>query len=49
LNNEEVLKKFSKLDKRFNIKYLVFRDLKDKGYILKTGYKFGQILEFMKK
>jgi tRNA-intron endonuclease len=41
LNNEEVLKKFSKLDKRFNIKYLVFRDLKDKGYILKTGLKFG--------
>lgn len=28
-------------DKRFYTKYLVFKDLRSKGYVVKTGYKFG--------
>lgn len=28
-------------DKRFYSKYLVFKDLRSKGYVVKTGYKFG--------
>jgi len=41
LKKEELIKKFLKKDKRFNLKYHVFKDLRDKGYILKTGLKFG--------
>ncbi|MFH1452001.1 MAG: tRNA-intron lyase [archaeon] len=41
LSESEVLKKFSRLDKKFKIKYLVFKDLRDKGYIVKTALKFG--------
>lgn len=29
------------IDPRFYSKYLVFKDLRDRGYIVKTGYKFG--------
>lgn len=32
---------FLKLDKEFEMKYLVFRDLKDRGFCVKTGFKFG--------
>ncbi len=38
---DEILKKFEKLDKRFRIKFLVFRDLRKKGYIVKSALKFG--------
>jgi tRNA-intron endonuclease len=41
LNKEELIKKFLKIDKRFNLKYSIFKDLRNKGYILKTGLKFG--------
>jgi len=41
LNFNQVLKKISKKNKEFKNKYLVFKDLSDKGYILKTGLKFG--------
>ncbi|MCD6478577.1 MAG: tRNA-intron lyase [Candidatus Diapherotrites archaeon] len=37
----ELLELGETLDKRFYSKYLVFRDLRDKGYVVKTGYKFG--------
>ncbi|MCX6802831.1 MAG: tRNA-intron lyase [Candidatus Diapherotrites archaeon] len=30
-----------KADPKFYSKYLVFRDLREKGYVVKTGYKFG--------
>jgi tRNA-intron endonuclease len=37
----EILKKFAKIDKKFKTKYLVFRDLRKKGLIVKTALKFG--------
>jgi len=30
-----------KKDKRFNIRYSVFKDLRDRGYVTKTALKFG--------
>ncbi|MDI6730442.1 MAG: tRNA-intron lyase [Candidatus Altarchaeum sp.] len=43
VNFEELLEKGKKLtnDKNFYIKYVVFRDLMNRGYILATGIKFG--------
>ena len=36
-----LLKVFSKLDKDFPRKYLVFKDLRNRGFCVKTGFKFG--------
>jgi len=41
LEERELTKKFEKTDKRFLEKYLVFKDLRKKGYLLKTALKFG--------
>ncbi|MDP6641369.1 MAG: tRNA-intron lyase, partial [Nitrososphaerales archaeon] len=41
LSEKEILKKFQRLDKNFKTKYLVFKDLRKKGYIVKTALKFG--------
>ncbi len=30
-----------KLDKRLHEKYIVYRDLRDRGLVVKTGFKFG--------
>ena len=38
---KELLKKFQKFDKRINLKYPVFKDLRSKGYVVKTALKFG--------
>ena len=38
---EELLKIFKKIDSKIQLKYPVFRDLRDKGYIVKTALKFG--------
>lgn len=38
---KDLLKKFEKIDKKFKTKYLVFRDLRQKGFIVKTALKFG--------
>ncbi len=38
---EDLIKKFSRNDKRILAKYLVFKDLKDKNYTVKTALKFG--------
>ncbi len=37
----ELLKKFQIIDKKFSIKYPVFKDLREKGYVVKTALKFG--------
>ena len=37
----ELMKFFSRKDKKFPSKYLVYRDMKDRGYVVKTGFKFG--------
>ena len=44
--NKKILKKdlfnkFRKFDKKFQIKYPVFKNLREKGYIVKTALKFG--------
>ena len=35
------LKKAQKTEKNFWIRYCVFKDMRDKGYIIKTALKFG--------
>ena len=41
LSEEELIKKFQRFDKKIQIKYAVFKDLRQRGYILKTALKFG--------
>ena len=41
LPSKELLKKAHSADKRINIKYPVFRDLRKRGYVVKTALKFG--------
>ncbi|MBS3060657.1 MAG: tRNA-intron lyase [DPANN group archaeon] len=38
---DDLLKTFMKTDKNFGNKYIVFRDLKDRGFVAKTGFKYG--------
>ncbi|MBM3228595.1 tRNA-intron lyase [Candidatus Pacearchaeota archaeon] len=38
---KELLKKIERFDKRINLKYSVYRDLRERGYIVKTALKFG--------
>ncbi len=41
LSREELMRKFKKIDKKIQLKYPVFRDLREKGYVVKTALKFG--------
>lgn len=41
LSAKEILKRFEKLDSKFQIKYSVFKDMRKKGYIVKSALKFG--------
>jgi len=41
LSPKELLNKFRRTDKKIQIKYPVFRDLREKGYVVKTALKFG--------
>jgi tRNA-intron endonuclease, archaea type len=41
LTKEELFNKLKRLDKRFHIRYMVFKNLREKGYIVKTALKFG--------
>jgi tRNA-intron endonuclease len=41
LQENEILKKFERIDKKFKTKYIVFKDLRKKGYVVKTALKFG--------
>lgn len=38
---KELMKKIQRADKRIHIKYPVFRNLRERGYIVKTALKFG--------
>ncbi len=38
---KELMNKFRRIDKKIQIKYVVFKDLKEKGYVVKTALKFG--------
>lgn len=41
LKFEDFLKKASKVESNFWIRYCVFKDLRNKGYVVKTALKFG--------
>ena len=41
LSKKEIEKKLQNIDKRFHLKYTIFKDLRKKGYIVKTALKFG--------
>ena len=41
LTEQELLKIFSKNDKRFILKYKVFCDLRSSGFVVKTALKYG--------
>jgi len=41
ISKKDLLKKLQRIDKKFKTKYLVFKDLREKGYIVKTALKFG--------
>jgi len=49
INKQNVEKTFSKNQKDFLTKYLVFKKLRQKGYIPKTGLKFGSEFRVYKK
>jgi tRNA-intron endonuclease, archaea type len=38
---EKLIEKFRKIDNKIQVKYQVFKDLREKGYIVKTALKFG--------
>ena len=41
ISKSELIKKFQKIDKKIQIKYAVFKDLRERGYVVKTALKFG--------
>jgi tRNA-intron endonuclease len=41
IQKKELINKLRKIDKKIQIKYPVFKDLREKGYIIKTALKFG--------
>ena len=41
MSYEEFLEYAEKVEPRFFVKYTVFRDVRDRGYVIKTGFKFG--------
>ena len=41
VGEEDLIKKLKKKDKKIAVKYEVFKDLRKKGYIVKTALKFG--------
>jgi len=41
LSKPELFKKLKRIDKKIQIKYPVYKDLREKGYIVKTALKFG--------
>jgi len=38
---KELINKLKRIDKKIQVKYPVFKDLREKGYIVKTALKFG--------
>jgi tRNA-intron endonuclease, archaea type len=41
MEKEKFIKKASKLESKFWIRYIVFKDMRNRGYIIKTALKFG--------
>lgn len=38
---EELYAEFAEKDEEFDVKYAVYTDMRERGYIVKTGFKFG--------
>jgi tRNA-intron endonuclease len=38
---ESFMKKAQRIDKRFWVRYAVFKDMRERGYVIKTALKFG--------
>lgn len=49
LDFEALLKKAKKEDKTIFGQYVAFRDLRERGYVAKTGYKFGAHFRIYKR
>ena len=49
LTKDEIIKRIKRLDKKIQLRYLVFKDLREKGYILKSALKFGADFRVYKK
>jgi tRNA-intron endonuclease, archaea type len=49
ISDEEVVARFSKIDKKFIINFFVYSDLTKKGYIVKSGLKFGAVFRIYDK
>ena len=41
IEEKDLMNKLKRIDKRIQIKYIVFKNLRDKGYVVKTALKFG--------
>ncbi|HTY43988.1 MAG TPA: tRNA-intron lyase [Patescibacteria group bacterium] len=41
ISRNELMNKLQRIDRKIHTKYLVFKDLREKGYIVKTALKFG--------
>jgi tRNA-intron endonuclease len=41
ISKTELMNKFKRIDNKIQIKYMVFKDLRERGYIVKTALKFG--------
>lgn len=41
IDAENLVKKAQLMDKRFGTKYVVYSDLRERGFVTKTGFKFG--------
>ncbi len=41
INEKQFISKAKKMEPNFNVRYVVFKDLRERGYIVKTALKFG--------
>jgi tRNA-intron endonuclease len=41
IKKDSFLKRARKLEKNFKVRYAVYKDIRDRGYIIKTALKFG--------
>lgn len=41
IDKQKFIKKASKLESKFWVRYIVFKDMRNRGYIIKTALKFG--------
>src|SRR3989338_10624840 len=49
ISQKELMNKLKRIDKKFPLKYPVFKDLREKGYIVKTALKFGAYFRIYNK